>query len=180
VLVTYFSGIVDERDHIWLGGYPGAFRELLGVRAEEFAPLLPGQTVTLDDGSTADLWTEVLTAPDAEVVARYTDGPLPGTPALTRRAVGEGVAWYLATRLDDAATAALADRLTRDAGVTRLAGAQPGVELVRRGRHLFVLNRSHDPVKVPARGLDLLTGERVGGTVDVPAGGAAVVREEET
>jgi beta-galactosidase len=180
VLVTYFSGIVDESDHIRLGGYPGAFRELLGVRAEEFAPLLPGSTVTLDDGSTADLWTEVLTAPDAEVVARYTDGPLPGTPALTRRVVGDGVAWYLATRLDDAATTALADRLTREAGVTRLAGAEPGVELVRRGRYLFVLNRGQEPAKVPAQGLDLLTGARVGGTVVVEAGGAAVVREEES
>ncbi|HEY4420608.1 MAG TPA: beta-galactosidase trimerization domain-containing protein, partial [Pseudonocardia sp.] len=154
-----------------------AFRELLGVRAEEFAPLLPGTTVTLDDGSTADLWTEVLTAPDAEIVARYTDGPLPGTPALTRRAAGDGVAWYLATRLDDAATAALADRLTRDAGVTRLAGAEPGVELVRRGRYLFILNRGHEAVKVPAHGCELLTGTDVDGTVDVQAGGAAVVRE---
>ena len=40
VLVTYFSGIVDEHDHVWLGGYPGALRDLLGVRVEEFAPLL--------------------------------------------------------------------------------------------------------------------------------------------
>ena len=32
VLVTYFSGIVDEHDHVRLGGYPGAFRALLGVR----------------------------------------------------------------------------------------------------------------------------------------------------
>ncbi|WP_433288288.1 beta-galactosidase [Pseudonocardia sp. CA-142604] len=180
LLVTYFSGIVDESDHIRLGGYPGAFRELLGVRSEEFAPLLPATTVTLDDGSTADLWTEVLTALDAEVVARYTDGPLPGTPALTRRAVGDGVAWYLATRLDDAATAALANRLTRDAGVRRLAGAAAGVELVRRGRYLFVLNRGHEPVKVPAHGCDLLTGANVEGTVVVQAGGAAVVREEES
>ena len=39
-LVTYFSGIVDEHDHIRLGGYPGAFRELLGVRTDEFLPLL--------------------------------------------------------------------------------------------------------------------------------------------
>ena len=39
VLVTYFSGIVDEQDHVRLGGYPGAFRALLGVRSEEFAPL---------------------------------------------------------------------------------------------------------------------------------------------
>ena len=86
----------------------------------------------------------------------------------------------LATRLDDAATAALADRLTREAGVTRLAGAEPGVELVRRGRYLFVLNRAQEPAKVPAQGLDLLTGARVGGTVVVEAGGAAVVREEES
>ena len=48
VLVTYFSGIVDEQDHVRLGGYPGAFRSLLGVRSEEFAPLRT--PVTLDDG----------------------------------------------------------------------------------------------------------------------------------
>ena len=44
-LVSYFSGIVDEADQVRLGGYPGAFAELLGVRVEEFAPLLPGSTV---------------------------------------------------------------------------------------------------------------------------------------
>ena len=49
-LVTYFSGIVDENDHIRLGGYPGAFRELLGVRVEEFSPLREGEQVHLDDG----------------------------------------------------------------------------------------------------------------------------------
>jgi beta-galactosidase len=178
-LVTYFSGIVDENDHIRLGGYPGAFRELLGVRTEEFVPLLPGQTVTLDDGSTADLWAEVLDARDAEVIARFVDGPLPGTPALTRRRVGAGVAWYLATWLDDTATATLADRLTREAGVARLAAPQPGLEVVRRGRYLFVLNRGHAPAGVPARGTDLLTGERADGSVRVAAGHAAVVREEE-
>lgn len=177
VLVTYFSGIVDGNDHIRLGGYPGAFRELLGVRSEEFVPLLPGSSVTLDDGSTADLWTEVLEVPDAEVLARYADGPLPGTPALTRRAVGAGAAWYVATRLDDAATAALADRITRDAGVARCTEPMPGVDVVRRGDHLFVLNRGADPVTVPARGTDLLSGGPVDGTVTVAGRAAAVVRE---
>ncbi len=177
VLVTYFSGIVDESDHIRLGGYPGAFRELLGVRSEEFAPLAPGTTVTLDDGSTADLWTEVLDAPAAEVVARYVDGPLPGTPALTRRAVGAGVAWYVATRLDEAATAALADRITREAGVRRLDVAAPGVELVRRGPYLFVLNRGDTPVTVAASGTELLSGAEVAGSFTVAPGGTAVVRE---
>ncbi|MHA6618768.1 beta-galactosidase [Pseudonocardia sp. DLS-67] len=179
VLVTYFSGIVDEHDHVRLGGYPGAFRELLGVRTEEFAPLLPGVTVALDDGSSADVWTELLEASDAEVVASYTDGPLPGTPALTRRAVGEGAAWYLATWLDDDATASLADRLTREAGVERLEAPQPGLEVVRRGRYLFVLNRGDLPAGVPATGTDLLTGERADGEVRVAAGAAAVIESDE-
>jgi beta-galactosidase len=176
VLVTYFSGIVDEHDHVRLGGYPGAFRELLGVRTEEFAPLLPGETVRLDDGSTADVWTELVTVTDADVVARFLDGPLPGTPALTRRPVGAGVAWYLATWLDEVATAELADRLTREAGVTRL-GPGRDVEVVRRGRYLFVLNRGTTPAVVPARGVDLLSGTLVTGEVTVAAGCAAVVRE---
>jgi beta-galactosidase len=170
VLVTYFSGIVDTCDHIRLGGYPGAFRELLGVRSEEFAPLAPGATVTLDDGSTADLWTELLTTAGAEVVASYTDGPLPGTPAVTRN----GTAWYVATRLDEAATAALAERVLDEAGVTRT--GSDGVEVVRRGKYVFVLNRSSTEAVVPVTGTELISGTAVAGSVSVAAGCAAVIR----
>ncbi len=89
------------------------------------------------------------------------------------------MAWYLATWLDDDATAALADRLTREAGVTRLDAPQPGLEVVRRGAYLFVLNRGDLPATVPASGTDLLTGERVDGEVRVAAGAAAVVKSDE-
>ena len=44
LVTTYFSGVVDENDHVWLGGYPGALRDLLGIRIEEFGPLLDGET----------------------------------------------------------------------------------------------------------------------------------------
>ncbi len=120
VLVTYFSGIVDEHDHVRLGGYPGAFRELLGVRVEEFAPLLPGATVTLDDGSTR---RPVDRAPRRAATPRCSPATptarCPGTPALTRRArrrrASPGTSPPGWTRT---ATAALADRLAREAGVT--------------------------------------------------------------
>jgi len=183
-LVSYFSGIVDESDHVRLGGYPGAFRELLGIRVEEFAPLPPGSTVTLDDGTRADLWTEVLVPGAAEVLTRYVDGPLPGAPALTRRPVGEGVAWYVGTRLDEAGTAAWADRLTGESGVRRLDRAQPELELVRRehdggASYLFALNRGTEAVTVPARGVDLHSGARATGSVTVGAGQVVVLREED-
>ncbi len=45
VLISYFSGIVDERDHVRLGGYPGAFRELLGGTERGIPPALPPRHV---------------------------------------------------------------------------------------------------------------------------------------
>jgi beta-galactosidase len=181
VLVTYFSGIVDEHDAIRLGGYPGAFRDLLGVRVEEFFPLRKTEKVRLDDGSRGDVWTELLHLTTAEAVASYVDGPLPGVPAVTRAAAGGGTAWYVATRLAAGDLARLLERVCGEAGVRPVAQTRPGVEAVRRagdGRsYLFVLNHHDEPVHVDADGHELLTDTPVRGSVQVPAGGCAVVRE---
>ncbi|PWR05847.1 beta-galactosidase [Micromonospora acroterricola] len=180
--ITYFSGIVDENDHIRLGGYPGAFRELLGVRTEEFFPLREGEQVRLDDGGTADVWTEWLHPEGAEVLASYTDGPLPGVPALTRHAVGAGAAWYVGTRLDEPATDRLVARLVDEAGVRPAASAPAGVEVVRRrdGERswLFAINHTDTEVRLAVAGTELLTGARCAGELTVPAGDVAVVRED--
>ena len=66
VLVTFFSGIADEDDHVRLGGYPGAFRDLLGVRVEELFPLASDESATLENGGVATLWSEDLTATAAQ------------------------------------------------------------------------------------------------------------------
>ena len=47
LVMSFFSGIVDEADRVRLGGYPGAFRDLLGIQIEEFNPLQAGQTVPM-------------------------------------------------------------------------------------------------------------------------------------
>ena len=41
LITTFFSGIVDENDIVRAGGYPGAFRELLGIWVEEVDALYP-------------------------------------------------------------------------------------------------------------------------------------------
>ena len=181
VLVTFFSGIVDEHDHVRLGGYPGAFRELLGVRTEEFFPLLDGERRTLDDGTTSELWTEKTHLAGAEAVRTYTDGLLAGWPAVTRRTVGDGAAWYAATRLDEAGTARVVDALLAEAGVGPVAEAPDGVEVVRRHGEgesfLFVINHTAEEVSVAATGRELLGASDVDGEVRVPAYGVAVVQE---
>ena len=58
LIATYYTGISDERDHVWLGGYPGSIRDVVGVRIEEFAPMgsdWPGvpDHLDLDNGAVA-------------------------------------------------------------------------------------------------------------------------------
>ncbi len=181
VVVTYFSGISDHDDHVRLGGYPGAFRDLLGVRVEELFPLRPGETVALSGGGSGTEWSEDARATDAEVVMTYAAGPLAGRPAVTRRHVGDGVAWYLGTLPDDATLGALLDEVTGAAQVARAAELPPGVEVVRRRSGdrtwLFVLNHTDDDCELAVTGHDLVADASVGPALRVLAGTCAVVRE---
>ncbi|SFI16532.1 beta-galactosidase [Nocardioides psychrotolerans] len=182
VLVTYFSGIVDEHDHIRLGGYPGAFRDLLGLRVEEFLPLRLGETVELSNGWTADVWAEDLRLAGAEALATYVDGPAPGVPAITRHTVGDGSAWYAACRLDRAGCDGLVAMLLAEADVAPIAVVPPGVEVTRRTADdgqswLFVVNHTDEDVVVEAHGLDLVEDRQAEGHVSVDAGRIAVIRE---
>jgi beta-galactosidase len=164
VLVTYFSGIVDPDDRVRLGGYPGAFRDLLGVRVEEFAPLLAGETVPVEGSvqGVGTVWSEVSTS-TAEVVARYASG----RPAVTRN----GRAWYVGTRLDPMDE--LVTRVLADAGVAPVLPLDPwpaGLDAVLRqgetGTYLFLLNHSGTRMPLPIEGTDLLTGTPFPGHLD--------------
>nr|WP_205843917.1 beta-galactosidase [Nakamurella deserti] len=202
VVVNHFSGIVDENDHIRLGGYPGAFTDLLGVRTEEFGPLLPDQQVTLTlagdlvGAATGTVWTELIGTADhdVEVLATFADGMFAGRPAITRRrpepgpqgSVG-GVAWYLATVPDDATLSGVLLTACRQAGVAPaldIADWPAGLEVVVREnddtRFVFALNAADSDVAVPATGTDLLTGAAWSPESRLAAGGAAVIAARRT
>ncbi len=184
LLVTYASGIVDETARVLAGGYPGAFREVLGVWAEEFVPLQRDERARLDDGTVVTDWTEDLVVEDADVVLRHVDGPLAGRPAVTRRPVGGG-AWYVSAMLDQDGVQRIVDRLVEERAVPRTVTAPPGLEAVRRVRDdgcgvLFLINHRDDDVTVVASGTDLLDGSGQGPETVVPAGGVRVLLEAAT
>lgn len=160
LMVWYFSGIVDVDARVRLGGYPGAFRDVLGVRSEEFHPLPPTVAVPLrvpeagvssvssalgalgalgassvsgigEVQLTGRMWSEHIHLEGASAFASYAAGPLAGLPAVTRHGYGAGSAWYLSTGLDDADLATLLGAVLAEAGLRRVP-PPPGVELVHR------------------------------------------------
>jgi beta-galactosidase len=186
LVVSYFSGIVDEHDAVHEGPCPGALRDVLGLAVEEFSPLLAGERVRITgpDGSesTGDVWTEFVVPRGAEPVWTYTDGLTAGHPAVTRHRLGAGTAWYVSTRLGAEGLDAVLGRAAEDARITPRAGLPRDVEVVRRtgesGTYLFAVNHTASDAKVPldAHGTELLTGERAAGRLAVPAGAVRVVR----
>ena len=204
LVVGFFSGIADRDDHIYPGGYPGAFRSLLGVRTEEFGPMLPGDSAALDSGARVTQWTENLrVSAGVEVLARYVDGPNPGLPAITSRVAGKGRASYVATSLDASGRADLLARFAGDAGIRPLLGNAGGriaaddcarrdpqsasvrvpgvVEVARREsatvEYVFLINHGDTIVRAHGiTGTDLLTDAPTGGDVYLEANGVAVIR----
>lgn len=184
--MSFFSGIVDSCDRVHLGGYPGPFRDMLGLRITEFWPPPAGESVpiTFTDGARASgaLWSEWIELAGAEPIARFSGGDLDGLPAITRHQYGDGVAWYLGTRPEPASMARILREAAEGAGVRPVLPDLPdGVEAtVRRmdsgGRRLFVLNHNATAVTVtlPAGGVDLLTGEPLAAETTLPPRGVVI------
>jgi beta-galactosidase len=189
VLVSFLSGRVDEDDNAFLADVPGPLGTLLGLRIDEWDareadfvnPVRLGELVV-----PARLVFEIVIPQGAETVGTYQTDFYAGTPAVTRNAVGDGDAWYVATGLEQAGVDWVVCRILDRHGLHGPHPYVPGLETARRttpdGRRLvFLLNHGSALVEVGASGdaVDLLTGRRVsrGEPVRLEPYGVAVLQE---
>lgn len=183
VVVQFFSGTTDESMLVRLGSFSGAFADMLGIRVAELHPLAAGAEIRLDDDTIADAWAEDVELHGAQALRTFTHYPLEGVPAITRHALGDGTATYVATRLCRSALTDLLVDVSTLAGVTpEIPEAGGGLEAVRRyageGTYLFLINHTDQPRTAVLTGIDVLTSDVLDGPVTLPAGGAVVIREE--
>lgn len=163
LIVTYASGIVDDYDHVVLGGYPGAFRDLLGINVEEFVAIAPGHTVTLDNGWRGTLWADDCSSitDDCVVIARVAesdDRGIYGQPLVTCRRFGKGKALYVGTKLQpgDAADFIRLHVLDGLDDAAPYNSAMPKILRLTRvgaqGIYHFLFNRTDDDVHLTITG----------------------------
>jgi beta-galactosidase len=196
LVMTYWSGVVDESDLCFLGGWPGgALRQVLGIWDEETDCLHPGETNRLvcEEGNALGLSGEyeareicaLVHAEGAEVLGTYGDEFYASRPALTRHAYGEGEAYYIATRTGGAFLNAFYGQLADRLSLRRvLSCALPeGVSAQVRGdgerEFVFLMNfaRAERTVSLGTESFqDILTGQPVEGDLPLKAFGVAVLQ----
>jgi beta-galactosidase len=170
-LTTFFSGIVNPNDQIYMGGYPAPFRKFLGMWVEEFSAYGDDHTsrVMAADESEFDvsLWSDVIRLEGAEALALYLDDYFADSPAITRHHFGQGTSYYVGTELGQQGLSWLVNRLCTEIGLQPFMDLPQGVEMTRRsdGTHtwLFFLNHSDKEVKITLNqsGYDLLKNTQV-------------------
>lgn len=189
LLMTYFSGVVDENGLAWLGGAPHGLTDVLGIRATELDALFPAdkQRMLLADGRSFAI-SELCELPEvlgAKSLGVYEEDFYAALPCLTRHAFGQGQAYYLGAKVEQAGLDAIYADIADALALSRaMAQALPeGVIATERGGAVFLQNYSGraQAVTLKAQYTDLLTGEIAAGDIVMPANGVMVLvrRNEE-
>jgi beta-galactosidase len=184
-LTTFFSGIVDASNRVLPGGHPAAFRSLLGLHVEEFDAF--GEQVrhikTALRGARCTHWADIIRLEGAEAVATFTEEFYAHGPAVTRNAVGRGLAYYVATQPESGFLRAFLAEICADCGVRPPMRVPAGVEVTTRfnehGEFLFLLNHNATMQFVdigPRIRRDLLTGEMIKGQCQLAPRDARVLQ----
>ena len=194
LVVTYYTGISDERDHVWLGGYPGSIRDVVGVRVEEFMPMgddFPGvpDCLGLSNGAVAHDIADVIGSVDgtATVLETFKDDPwtgMDGAPAIVAHTFGEGRSVYVGARLGRDGIALSLPEILDSLGMAEVGGNDGRVLRVERegadgSRFVFSFNRTHETVRVPVEGEVVVSSfaEVSGETISIKPNGVIVTKQ---
>ena len=194
LIVTYYTGLSDEKDHVWLGGYPGSIRDVVGVRVEEFMPMgddfpgVPGR-LGLSNGAVVRDIADVIGSVDrsATVLETFRDDPwtgMDGAPAIVANTFGEGRSVYVGARLGRDGIAKSLPEILESLGMAETGENDSRVLRVERegsdgSRFVFSFNRTHEAVQIPFEGKIVVSSfaEVSGENVSIKPNGVIVTKQ---
>lgn len=132
LVMTYWSGIVNDTDLCYLGGFPGdGLDKLCGVAQEEIDTLYPQdsnrasvvsapETAGFAESYEIKDYQEVIHPTTAKVLAYYQNDYTAGMPAFTVNHCGKGKVYYIAAAFEEDFYTALYGNLIRENGLRSL------------------------------------------------------------
>ena len=109
LIMTYWSGVVDNDDRCYLGGTPHGLNEVLGLRSQEIDALyddesnffVPVSTSLFGKNYTCKNLCELVEVTTGEVLMRYGTDFYKGFPAVTKNTYGKGSAYYICADVEE-------------------------------------------------------------------------------
>lgn len=159
VVATYWTGIVDENDLCFMGGFPGGenspLRRIFGIWSEEIDSLYDDERVSFvvtrpeklgfeGEFSIKHLMDHVHLE-GAECLATYTTDLFAGKPMITKNSYEKGTAYYISARTDNEFNRQFYHSLTAQHQIEKPIATVPyGVSITTREsneyRYLFIMN----------------------------------------
>lgn len=179
VVGTYWSGIVNETDLCFEGGFPGQLKDLFGIWSEELDVLYDEDQnsisfknenkLKLKGQYQATIFCDLIHLQGAEALAEYKGDFYAGRPALTVNKYGEGKAYYIASRNESKFADDFYRGLNEELNLNRTLDIElpKGVTAQKRSDgendYIFLMNFNSQQfdLELDAQYLDLISGKRV-------------------
>lgn len=164
LVLTYWSGIVDEWDSCFTGGVPHSLMDVTGIRSTEIDGLYDGEcnhmVTVAKDGKERRYecrnLCDLVKVQGAEVLSVYSDDFYQGYPALTRNQYGKGFAYYVCADGEAEFYNDLFKNVIMESPIEPLVRGEipEDVEVCSREsdeyEYLFIQNFNREPVKLVA------------------------------
>ncbi|MBT2678738.1 beta-galactosidase [Bacillus sp. ISL-35] len=174
LVMTYISGLVNEHDLTYLGGWHQDLQEIFGMRPLESDTYYPNdknavsyrnQSYELKDYAT------IIELNTAAVEGVYEEDFYSGTPAVTSHKYGNGHTYYIGGRMEDEFQRDFYNGLIERLQIESAADVKHGKGVSVQARkspesdYIFVMNFTEEqqPVTFESQVRDLLTGEEISG-----------------
>lgn len=163
VIMTYWSGIVDDTDLCYLGGTPHGLMDVFGLRSTEIDALydwesnlsvpIYGNSLGLTERWKCKNLCDLVKVSTAEILATYDKDFYAGLPTITKNLFGKGKAYYICADFEQAFYDEVYKKIVIDTELTVPINEIPnGVEVTTRiskdSKYIFVQNFNNHAVEM--------------------------------
>lgn len=176
LVMTYLSGLVDEHDLAYLGGWPQELQEIFGIIPIEIDTLYPkeknyvqycNQNYIVKDYAT------VIELNGANIEGKYQEDFYSNTPAITSYQYQKGKTYFIGARLDEQFHNTFYEKLISELAIKPVLSVKHGKGVSVQARqdesndYIFVMNftETKQPIIFETKVKDMLTGEDLYGEV---------------
>lgn len=169
---SYLSGLVNETDLTYLGGWPKTLQEIYGIDAKEIDTLYPKDRNSIKFGNESfevvDYCT-IIEAKEAEVLAKYEKDFYKNTPAITKNNLGTGKAYFIGARTDQELLSKFYDKIVKNLDINEVEDfiSEDGISIQIRenedAKYYFIMNFTEEEKNIEIKDsyINLISGKMI-------------------